>query len=213
MPKESGLYVRKSSGLTRNVSANDALIANLVGMGILVNAFWVVYASASYPSADLTATVFTALVVNMLVAYVYWMLSTAMPRTGGDYVWVGRIIHPSIAFMVNVVFVVIMISWAGLFPYLAASTKFQMLFTNLAITTGNQSYAGIATALGDPNNIFIVGAIIVTFVILTMLLPVKAIFRIVIALFAVQAVIFVIFLGLILTTSHSAFVAGFNAES
>ncbi len=213
MPKESGLYVRKSSGLTRNVSANDALIANLVGMGILVNAFWVVYASASYPSADLAATVFTALVVNMLVAYVYWMLSTAMPRTGGDYVWVGRIIHPSIAFMVNVVFVVIMISWAGLFPYLAASTKFQMLFTNLAITTGNQSYAGIATALGDPNNIFIVGAIIVTFVILTMLLPVKAIFRIVIALFAVQAVIFVIFLGMMLTTSHSAFVAGFNAES
>jgi len=110
MSKESGLYVRKSSGLTRNVSANDAFIANLVGMGILVNAFWIVYASASYPDADLTGTVFTALIVNLIVAYVYWMLSTAMPRTGGDYVWVGRIIHPSVAFMENIVFVVIMIT-------------------------------------------------------------------------------------------------------
>lgn len=213
MAKESGLYVRRSSGLTRNVSANDALIANLVGMGILVNIFWVVYASASYPGADLTATVFTALIVNMLVAYVYWMLSTAMPRTGGDYVWVGRIIHPAIAFMVNAVFVVIMITWAGLFPYLAASTKLQMLFTNLAITTGNQSYAGIATALGDPNTIFIVGAIIVALVISTMFLSVKNIFRIVIGLFGVQAIIFVIFMGMMLTTNHSAFVAGFNAKS
>ena len=213
MTKESGLYVRKSSGLTRNVSSTDAFIANLVGMGILVNIFWVVYASASYPGADLRATVFTALIVNVLVAYVYWMLSTSMPRTGGDYVWVGRIFHPSIAFMTNVVFVVIMITWAGLFPYLTAAFKLQMLFTNLAITTGNQSYAGIATALGDPNTIFIIGAIIVTFVVLTMFLSVKNIFRIVIALFAVQAVIFVIFMGMMLTTSNAAFVAGFNAKS
>lgn len=213
MTKESGLYVRKSSGLTRNVSSTDAFIANLVGMGILVNIFWVVYASASYPGADLRATVFTALIVNVLVAYVYWMLSTSMPRTGGDYVWVGRIFHPSIAFMTNVVFVVIMITWAGLFPYLTAAFKLQMLFTNLAITTGNQSYAGIATALGDANNIFIVGAIIVTLVVLTMFLSVKNIFRIVIALFAVQAVIFVIFMGMMLTTNNAAFVAGFNAKS
>ena len=213
LAKESGLYVRKSSGLIRNVSANDALIANLLGMGILVNIFWVVYASASYPGADLTATVFTALVVNLLVAYVYWMLSSAMPRTGGDYIWVGRIIHPALAFMVNAVFVVIMITWAGLFPYLAVAFKLQMIFTNLAITTGDQSYAGIATALGDPNTIFIVGAVILTLVILSMFLSVKNLFRIIIALFAVQAVIFVIFIGMMLTTNHAAFVAGFNAKS
>jgi amino acid transporter len=213
LAKDSGLYVRKSSGLTRNVSSSDAMIANLVGMGILVNIFWVVYASASYPGADLSATVFTAVLVNLLVAYVYWMLSTAMPRTGGDYVWVGRIFHPSIAFMVNIVFVVIMVTWAGLFPYLAASTKLQMMFTNLAITTGDQSYAGLATALVDPNIIFVVGVIIVTFVVLTMFLSVKNIFRIVIALFGIQAVIFVIFIGMMLSTSHSAFVSGFNAQS
>ena len=213
MSSESGLYVRKSSGLTRNVSANDAFLANLVGMGILVNAFWIVYASASYPDADLTATVFTALIVNMVVAYVYWMLATAMPRTGGDYIWVGRIIHPSIAFMENIVFVVIMITWAGLFPYLAISTKLPMLFTNLAITTGNQSYAGIASALTSPNTTFILSAVIVTFVVLTMFLPVKQIFRFIIALFGIQAVIYVIFIGMMLSTNHAAFVAGFNAKS
>lgn len=151
--------------------------------------------------------------MNVVVAYVYWMLSTAMPRTGGDYVWVGRILHPSIAFMENAVFVVIMITWAGLFPYLAAAFKLQMLFTNLAITTGNQYYASLATALGDPNLVFGLGAVMVTIVVLTMFLPTKNIFRIVLALFLFQAVVFVIFIGMLLTTNHAAFVAGFNAKS
>jgi amino acid transporter len=182
-------------------------------MGILVNIFWVVFASASYPGADLTATVFTGLAVNVLVAYVYWMLSTSMPRTGGDYVWVGRIIHPSIAFMVNALFVVLMVTWAGVFPFFNSAYNLQILFTNLSLTTGNPAFASIATALTDTNTIFIVSMATVALVVLTMLLSTKNIFRIVIALFALQAVIYVIFMGMMVTTSHAAFVAGFNAKS
>jgi len=189
------------------------LFANLLSMGILVNIFWIVYASASYPDADLTATVVSAAIVNIVIAYVYWMFSIAMPRTGGDYVWVGRTIHPAIAFMENIVLVVIMVTWVGLFPYLLASTKLPMLFTNLSITTGNQSYAGIATALSDPNTIFIVAAITVTIVILLNLLSVKTIFRIAVALFVLEAIIYVVFIGMMLTTTHAAFVAGFNSKS
>jgi APA family basic amino acid/polyamine antiporter len=209
----SELYTRKSSGLVRTVSTSHAFIANLVGMGILINIFWVVFASASYPGADLTATVFTGLAVNVLVAYVYWMLSTSMPRTGGDYVWVGRIIHPSIAFMVNALFVVLMVTWAGVFPFFNSAYNLQILFTNLSLTTGNPAFASIATALTDTNTIFIVSMATVALVVLTMLLSTKNIFRIVIALFALQAVIYVIFMGMMVTTSHAAFVAGFNAKS
>jgi amino acid transporter len=189
------------------------MFANLVGMGILVNIFWITYASASYPGADLTATVFTAAGVNLVVAYVYWMLSVSMPRTGGDYVWVGRILHPAIAFMENLVLIVIIITWVGLFPYLAASTKLPMLFENLALTTGNPAYSGMVTALSYPNTQFIVAAVIVTGVILMMFLSVRNIFRIIIGFFAVEAVIFAVFIGMLLTTSHAAFVAGFNAQS
>ena len=209
----SELYTRKSSGLVRTVSTSHAFIANLVGMGILINIFWVVFASAAYPGADLTATVFTGLAVNVLVAYVYWMLSTSMPRTGGDYVWVGRIIHPSIAFMVNALFVVLMVTWAGVFPFFNSAYNLQILFTNLSLTTGNPAFASIATALTDQSTIFIVSMATVALVVLTMLFSTKTIFRIVIALFALQAVIYVIFMGMMVTTSHAAFVAGFNAKS
>jgi APA family basic amino acid/polyamine antiporter len=213
MSTTSELYARKSSGLVRTVSTPDAFIANLVGMGILINIFWVVFASASYPGADLTATVLTGLAVNAVVAYVYWMLSTAMPRTGGDYVWVGRIIHPSIAFMVNALFVVLMVTWAGVFPFYNAAYNLQILFTNLGMTTGNAAFTGIATALTDQTTEFIISMVMVALVVATMLLSTKTIFRIVIALFAFQAVVYVIFMGMMATTSHAAFVAGFNAQS
>ncbi|MGD0176056.1 MAG: amino acid permease [Candidatus Bathyarchaeia archaeon] len=209
----SELYARKSSGLVRTVSTSHAFIANLVGMGILVNIFWVVFASASYPGADLTATVLTGLAVNAIVAYVYWMLSTSMPRTGGDYVWVGRIIHPSIAFMTNAVFVVLMVTWAGVFPFFNSAYNLQILFTNLGMATGNPAFTSIATALTDTTTIFIVSMVTVALVVATMLLSTKTIFRIVIALFALQAVIYVVFMVMMATTSHAAFIAGFNAKS
>lgn len=206
---ESSFYVRKSSGLIRSISARSALLSNLIGMGILVNIFWVVYASALYPNADLPTTVFFGLLLNLLVAFVYWMLATAMPRTGGDYIYVSRIIHPVIGFMVNAMFVAIMISWAGLFPQLIAGQAFQMVFANLGAVTGNSYYSGVATWLTTQNGQFIVGAGIVTLVILLVLLPVKWLFRVIVGLFAVQAVIYVWFIGALVTVSHTAFVSGF----
>lgn len=206
------LYIRKSSGLIRAISARDALLSNLIGMGILVNIFWVVYASALYPNADLPSTVFVGLLLNLLVAYVYWMLATAMPRTGGDYIYVSRIIHPAVGFMTNAMFVAIMVSWAGLFPQLIASQALPMMFINLASATGNQYYSGIASWLATQDAQFVVGAIIVTFVILLMLLPTKWLFRFIVSLFLVQAAIFVWFIAALIPVSHSDFVNAFSTS-
>ena len=169
---EKSVYVRKTSGLTRSISSTDALLSNLVGMGIVVNLFWVVFASATYPGADLTATVFTALIVNVLIAYVYWMLATAMPRTGGDYVFVGRLLHPALGFMVNATFVYLMISWPGLFSQLTVAQGFQMVFANLGIVTGNLGYLDLAGRLASDQSLqFGLGSGLVLLVVLIMLLP------------------------------------------
>jgi amino acid transporter len=207
------LYVRKSSGLIRAISARDALISNIVGMGILVNLFWVVYASALYPNADLPSTVFIGLLLNLLVAAVYWLLATAMPRTGGDYIYVSRIVHPALGFMTNAMFVALMISWAGLFPQLIAAQALPMMFYNLASTTGNAGYADIASWLGTQTGQFIVGFIIVTIVIALMFLPVKWLFRVVVAIFGLQAAIYVWFIAALLPVSHDAFLAAFSSKA
>lgn len=212
MSGSTSVYARKASGLTRSISSTDALLSNLVGMGIVVNIFWVVFASATYPGADLTATVLTALVVNLLVAYVYWMLSTSMPRTGGDYVFVGRLFHPALGFMVNATFVYLMISWPGLFSQLTVAQGFQMMFANLGIVTGNSAYLDIASRLSSDLGLqFAAGSGLLLLVVLIMLLPTKWIIRTVVGLFAIQAVIYVWFIGALLSTSQATFVSNFNS--
>jgi len=147
-----------------------------------------------------------------LVAYVYWMLSTAMPRTGGDYIYVSRIFHPALGFMTNLMFVVLMITWAGLFPQLIASQALQMMFANLYMVTNNSYYLNVATWLTQPYAQFIVGFIIVTLVIAMMFLPVKWLFKVVVGMFVIQALIYVWFIIALAMTPHDAFISAFNQK-
>jgi hypothetical protein len=57
-----------SSGLIRTVSARNASVVNLIGAGMFVNVFWVVFASALYPYSNLIVTVPIGLVISLLIA-------------------------------------------------------------------------------------------------------------------------------------------------
>jgi amino acid transporter len=206
------VYVRQSSGLVRTVGPRTALIANLVGMGIIVNFFWIVFASAGYPNANLVTTVGIGVLINVGVGFVYWMLASAMPRSGGDYVFVGRIFHPSIGFATNLVFTVVFITWAGYFAYYFAVFGLPMMFTAWAIAGGGGNAAAWSNTITSSLNLqFEIGAIILIAVILISLLPTKWIFRTTIGIFAVTAVIYVIMIGLMLTTSQGTFQAHYDA--
>ena len=209
----ASVYVRKSSGLIRSISARDALFSNLIAMGVVVNLWWIVWASLLYPNADLPQTVWLALVACSLVAFVYWMLSTAMPRTGGDYIYVGRILHPSLGFMVNFVFVTLFISWVGQFAQLNAAYFMPTVLAALANGTGNASYTSLATWMTTTTGQFITGAALVTIVFAILTLPTKWVMRVLLVVFAAQAIIYIWFIVTMLPISHAAFVAGFNAKS
>jgi amino acid transporter len=206
-------FRRKSSGLVREIPARSAFASNLVAMGVVVNIWWIVWASLLYPGADLPTTVWLALVLNLIIAYVYWMLSTAIPRTGGDYVYVSRIFHPMLGFMVNFMIVIIMITWMGMWSQLSAAYFIPTILINLAKSTGNQAYLGPVAWMTSINGQFITGFVITTICIAVMLLPSKWIFNILLADFAVQAIVYVWFLAVVAPVSHAAFVQAFNAQS
>jgi basic amino acid/polyamine antiporter, APA family len=205
------VYVRQSSGLVRTVGPRTALIANLVGMGIIVNFFWIVFASAGYPNADLTTTVAIGVLINIGVGYVYWMLASSMPRSGGDYIFVGRIFHPSVGFAVNLVFTVVFITWVGYFAYYLAFYGLPMMFASYSIAGGGSAPMSWAnTIVGSTGDQFMIGAAFLLLVIFISLLPTKWIFRTTVGIFVVTAVIYAIMLGIMLSTSQSDFATHYN---
>jgi basic amino acid/polyamine antiporter, APA family len=218
LPKEvtaqQDLYVRQSSGLVRTVGSRTALLANLVGMGIIVNFFWIVFASAGYPNANLVTTVAIGVLINLGVGYVYWMLASAMPRSGGDYIFVGRTLHPSIGLGVNLLFTVVFITWAGYFAYYCALYALPTMFAAYTVAGGSTTAMTWATTLVSSNtDLFLVALAFLVLVILISLLPTRWIFRIAVGLFVISAVIYVIMLVILLTTPQSTFASDWNAAN
>ncbi|MEW6226238.1 MAG: APC family permease [Chloroflexota bacterium] len=102
-PGRGGLFVRQSTGLVREASALDATIYNAVfsaPVGATL-AWGVFFALSAFPGADLVWATVIAFVLNIPVLLMMALLASSMPRTGGDYVWVSRILSPPLATISN----------------------------------------------------------------------------------------------------------------
>ena len=102
-PGGSRLFVRQSTGLVREASALDATIFNAVfsapvGATLAIGILW---ALSAFPGADPVWATIIAVVLNVPVLIMMALLASSMPRTGGDYVWVSRILAPPLATISN----------------------------------------------------------------------------------------------------------------
>ena len=100
------LFVRQSSGLVRNVSVKNALFFNVaafVGVGLTLYPIfyslgfvpvWKFGPLSEYGWAAIIAGAFCA-----VLALIFASLTSVMPRSGGDYVFTSRIVHPFLGWM------------------------------------------------------------------------------------------------------------------
>lgn len=93
--RNEGLFVRQSSGLVREMGLRDAFyfasnFASLPG-NVALGLFAVL---ALFPGSDPALTAIVVGVQCVFVALVYSFLVGAMPRSGGDYVYLGRAVRP-----------------------------------------------------------------------------------------------------------------------
>lgn len=104
---ESGLFVRKSSGLVREIGLRDALSVAAGGVSPFVNVvvFYIYLAFVS--DSDLTLPLIVGAVLLVPLALSYAQLVSAMPRSGGDYVYSSRLIHPLVGAFVGMGFLLL----------------------------------------------------------------------------------------------------------
>jgi amino acid transporter len=93
VPTTAGVFTRASSGLVRQVRTDDVMFYGwqqiALGYIIFIVAAWQFYPGASMELATLIATV-----AGLFIAGCYGLLSMVYPRSGGDYVFMSRILHP-----------------------------------------------------------------------------------------------------------------------
>src|SRR5580700_578973 len=103
MATASRLFVRNSTGLVRSASAVDATIFNAVisaPVGSTI-AYSIFFALVAFPGADVVGVLILVAIINIPVLIMFAFLGASMPRVGGDYVWVSRVLSPPLALVSN----------------------------------------------------------------------------------------------------------------
>lgn len=95
------LFTRKATGLVREAKTRDALFYNLLWSSVALTFafYWLFF--AFYPGANPYVGILIAAGLGLPGSFLYAMLTQIMPRTGGDYVFNSRALHPSIGFAGN----------------------------------------------------------------------------------------------------------------
>ncbi len=182
---------------------------------------WATLFSAGYTQTFLGANIGLAIVLMAVSAIPFYictsMLSSAMPRSGGDYVWQSRVLHPSVGFAATFsAWTVWQWYFASFLGTVISTLGLQPLFALLGQQSGNPYYVNVANALAagfeqtDNNLVFEVTTIIIILGFAVAALGMRFYVRLQYILFAGSAISAFTLLGVLATTTHAQFVTQFN---
>jgi len=94
---ETGLFARNATGMVREVSQLSASILNFIpGCPTQALAAGLFFAFAAFPGGNFLLGLLLVAPMVLSFAYAFGLMSSAMPRSGGDYVIVSRVLHPAV---------------------------------------------------------------------------------------------------------------------
>jgi amino acid transporter len=208
-------YARKATGLVREVPLADMTLLNGAATGgpLGVLMFGVVGILAVLPRANwiLAYGIGVLLPIGLLV--VYAVFAATMPKSGGDYVYNGRILHPILGFGGNLAVVasggaLSIALWGAQFipPVLGA-----VLSTiGLAVHAPSWVHAG-ATIQSTNDWKFAISAVVVLGLSLLSVFRTRIVLRVMAVSFGAAFIGFVVSLLILAFTSHNGFVNQLNS--
>ena len=135
------VFTRKASGLVRVMSPYSAFVYNILTMG-LIFPWTYLWAPGALPGGNLVWGILLATLIEIPIAFAYVWLSTALPRSGGDYVFQSRVFGGGVAFTVVMSgFVIWILQWVALSGWLVSYLGFAPLFLGLGATMGNATFS------------------------------------------------------------------------
>jgi basic amino acid/polyamine antiporter, APA family len=99
---EPSLFARKATGLVRGWAVRDAFIYAFFSINLVTLGFFIFSYAVFIPDGSLLWAVLLSGAYLLMQAVTYASLVAAMPRAGGDYVWISRILGGGIGFVLAV---------------------------------------------------------------------------------------------------------------
>ena len=210
---EKKVFVRKATGLVREIGFLTAIlivVANMVGLGWQKRLFQftgpAIVPENSY-FLGIPPIVMAFIVVGIIVLLTVWVfaiLGASMPRSGGGYVYISRILSPSLGFLA---------SWTEFFSIavsygLIGTAVFEaiLIYSKLA-----QLPSDLINTLATPEVLLVGGMAIVVLFAIVASLGVRMAGLLLQIMFWVPAAITIVIYGMLLTATPQALNSGIQS--
>ncbi len=212
---ERTVFARKTSGLVKDLGAFESFSINLIslGPGPAFGLFLIILLFVT--GANLMQATALAALIAIPIIVTYTLIGIEMPRSGGEYVYSSRQLHPYFGILSAFGRLLNVIIYAAVLPYwfstlsVGPSLAVWGAFTSNAhlLTEGNS----ISLVIGNPLYITIIG-ILVTLVAMALwiVMKPKVAFQIFSALLILELFGILVSVGLLLAMGHTGFVNAVN---
>ena len=213
MARKQTVFVRDATGLVRSLSTFDlfnlAFGQIMPAVGIV---FIVSYSPFAFPQSNMwLAFLMVTPLVALGPAMIYSMLGAAMPRSGGDYVYVSRIIHPALGFMTNWLFTITVFSFISGAGFIFSSTAFNVFIATIGMMTNNAGLIADSTWFTTSTGELVTGSILILGVMLLLVYG-RAVWNFMKILFVIVMAGTIVNIIYLMTVSQAAFVTAFNTQ-
>ncbi|HEX5642330.1 MAG TPA: APC family permease [Thermoleophilia bacterium] len=204
------VFSRKASGLSRVMSPWSAFMYNFLTMGVIFP--WTfVWAPAAFPGVSVWKACLLAILLELPIALAYVWMATAMPRSGGDYVFQSRVLGGAIGFPVVMSgFVIWILQWVALAGWLLATLGVAPLFMGLGVYYENQGLIDAAVWAQGSQGVVTISIIGAAAMMILLVTGFKNYVRLQYAMFAATGILVVILLVQFLRTTPAEFAVAMN---
>jgi amino acid transporter len=158
------LHSRQASGLVRAFRISDVFIFNTLGFAVgLVVSLTPSFLALQQPQADVQATLTIGFVACIFNGLLYADIAGIMPRSGGDYVFISRVLSPAVGFCANWGLTWSQLFGIGAYAAWSVTTALAPGLVILGIVNGSQSLQRTGRALADsPTSVALIALVILS---------------------------------------------------
>lgn len=163
------------------------------------------------PEANVLVVVALATVFTLANALTYGYLSAAMPRSGGEYVFLGRVINPGVGFTANWGFTWSQLLGLGLYASFTVNFGIAVAFLTLGNVLDSTGLVNAGTDVSGDWPTFLIGTALIVTVLGVLAMGPRIVRKVLNLLFIPAIVGSFATLLVLLTTTHDEFVSRFDS--
>jgi APA family basic amino acid/polyamine antiporter len=205
------VFLRKASGLVREVSGKDVVFFNTGGINAGIGlAFIFLLGPAFYPGANHNIALILTWAFCVIQTLMYLFFTVTMPRSGGEYLYISRSLHPSIGFAMSFSYTLMMLFYSAFAANQFSTMGLSSIFQSLSVKLGAPNLMNAAVFFESQLGSFIIGLAVLIGFMFVLIQRMKTLLRVQLITFIVAILGFVAIIIALLLGSRAGFMASFN---